>query len=173
MRIKHFITLLVLFSSLTFSQTHPYELHKELGFSISKSERDSFYLFVDLLDSITNEVEIFNLRDSFYLLAYQGKDTTYYHLTQKQIENYRINVEKLNAYYKSQSNIDSINLNYECNMDLDFKLVTKEQQKKMEKDSRRYQHLNRNADRQGLHGVEKDTYIATSSYGEFPKRKKK
>ncbi len=45
MNVKYITIILTLFSTLAFSQTSPYELHKELGFSISKSERYSITFF--------------------------------------------------------------------------------------------------------------------------------
>ncbi len=173
------LKLCILSMTFAFSQGNLISLHPLIGDTVSYQEKIDYLLFTEVVD--TNY--LFGLlysndSNNYYLISYHSTDSAITKIDSGKISEYRLNIDKLYAFYTSQSKPDTIHekgnlfLIDSISHGFNKNFISPEMSKQIGRDARRYQGLNNAADKQGLKGQDKENYINTGGYGEIRFKKK-
>ncbi len=154
-----------------YAQEKPLVLHPIIGDAIDIKEKTIYFLFPEIEDSTFVLGHIFKQNDDYYLHYETDSCPKRNKLDSLTIKQYELNIEKLFTYYSNLSDTDSVNISINDLSskvsNLNFNIISPEMRKNLPYESRRYQHLNGEAERQGLWGDKKDAYIKTTGYIEL------
>ncbi len=168
------LTLLLLSFSLTFFAQENIQLHPVIGDTISQNEKILFLLFPDIPDSSFQYATLQHKTDSIFILdEYVSNQHNKKELCFNELNYYKENIDKLLTYYASLNNASHPNEQINSNTPLHYKTpiyisLTSDQLEKMTKEAKRYNALKLEAEEKGLWGTERDNYIKTKGYWDFP-----
>ncbi len=159
---------------LLWSQKKTIGLHPVVGKTIDKAEKERYYLFDNIDNSIFVSATIYEENDSLWLLSVNKSDTLITKVDSQYISENQQRIVKILDYYDYLQKKDSLKLQNPTalNNNSDLFSITDEQMEQIAKDARRYQSLKQDADKNGLWGVDKDNYIKTAGYWEIYHSKK-
>lgn len=110
---KRLLLMMILILSFVFrgnSQDGLIVLHPIVGDTIDKDEKVNYLLFPEITDSLFIYCQINKVADKYYATSFLVRDSLLtIQLNGTEINLYKENIEKLNAYYSSQPESDSIN----------------------------------------------------------------
>lgn len=108
---KNLIVFLIMFfvCTLSYSQSNLFVLHPLVGDTISKTEKIKFVLFPEIDNqNFQNGTITFSAEGYFLHYQTQGNEVATKQLSDSEISQYRINLDKLNEYYTNLSKNDSL-----------------------------------------------------------------
>ncbi len=177
MRLYYLIAVYFLYQLSVFSQDKVVALHPAVGDTIEFTEKKMYFLFPEIEDTDFNNGQIFTGKNGFYLVCGTKSSKIIHNIDPVAFNQYRLNIEKLYAYYISSTNADTLNISTNELKSLSavphINLINAEMLENLPKESRRYQYLKNEAEKLGLWGEDKENYIKTSGYIELFSTKKK